>query len=33
MLDEMLTVICGVTKSQYIIQNNKITIDGKGCND
>lgn len=33
MLDEMLTVICGVTKCQYTIQNNKIMIDGKGCSD
>ena len=33
MLDEMLTVICGVTKSQYTIQNNKIIINGKGCSD
>src|SRR6185312_10166531 len=33
MLDEMLTVVCGVTKSEYTIQNNKIIIDGKGCTD
>jgi ferric-dicitrate binding protein FerR (iron transport regulator) len=33
MLDDMLTVICGVTKCQYTIQNNKIMIDGKGCSD
>ena len=33
MLDEILTVICGVTKSNFTIQNNKITIDGKGCNE
>lgn len=33
MLEEMLTVVCGVTKSEYTIQNNKIIIDGKGCTD
>jgi ferric-dicitrate binding protein FerR (iron transport regulator) len=33
MLDEMLTVICGVTKSEYTIQKNKIIINGKGCTD
>ncbi|HEY4154137.1 MAG TPA: FecR domain-containing protein [Puia sp.] len=33
MLDEILAVICGVTRSQYIIQNNKIIINGKGCNE
>jgi ferric-dicitrate binding protein FerR (iron transport regulator) len=30
-LTEMLTVICGVSQSNYTIQNNKIIIDGKGC--
>jgi hypothetical protein len=30
--DEILTVICGVIKATYTIQNNKITIDGEGCN-
>ncbi len=33
MLDEILTVICGVSKSNYIIQTNKILINGKGCNE
>ncbi len=33
MLDEMLTVICGVTKCEFTIQNNKIIINGKGCTD
>jgi transmembrane sensor len=32
MLSEILTVICGVSQSDYTIQNNKIIIDGKGCN-
>lgn len=31
-LSEILTVICGVSQSDYTIQNNKIIIDGKGCN-
>jgi ferric-dicitrate binding protein FerR (iron transport regulator) len=31
-LNEMLTVICGVLKANYTIQNNKISIDGKACN-
>jgi transmembrane sensor len=31
--EEILTVICGVSKSNYTILNNKITIDGKGCNE
>jgi ferric-dicitrate binding protein FerR (iron transport regulator) len=33
MLEEMLTVICEVTKSNYAIAKNKIVIDGKGCNE
>ncbi|HVY75371.1 MAG TPA: FecR domain-containing protein [Puia sp.] len=32
MMDEILAVICTVTRSQYNIQNQKIIIDGKGCN-
>lgn len=32
MLNEMLTVICGVIKADYTILNNKIIIDGKACN-
>lgn len=31
-LDEMLTVLCAVSKAGYTFQNNKILIDGKGCN-
>ncbi len=31
-LAEILTVVCGVSGSSYSIQNNKIIIDGKGCN-
>jgi ferric-dicitrate binding protein FerR (iron transport regulator) len=33
MLDEILAVICGVTRSDYMIQNNKIIINGKGCTE
>lgn len=29
--DEMLAVICAVAKATYTIDENKITIDGKGC--
>lgn len=29
--DEMLAVICAVSKSNYTINGNKIMIDGKGC--
>jgi transmembrane sensor len=32
LLEEILTVICAVSKTEYIISNNKITINGKGCN-
>lgn len=30
--DEILAVICAVSKANYTINGNKITIDGKGCN-
>jgi len=33
MLEEMLTVICGVTKTNYTITKNKVVIDGKGCGE
>ncbi|MHA4809908.1 FecR family protein [Flavitalea flava] len=32
MLNEIMTVICGVTQSNFTILDNKIVIDGKGCN-
>jgi transmembrane sensor len=32
LLNEIMTVICGVSQSNFTIQNNKIIIDGKGCN-
>lgn len=32
MLNEMMTVICGVSQSNFTIFDNKIIIDGKGCN-
>ena len=31
-LNEIMTVICGVSQSNFTIDNNKIIIDGKGCN-
>jgi ferric-dicitrate binding protein FerR (iron transport regulator) len=31
-LDEIMTVICGVSQSGFAINGNKIVIDGKGCN-
>jgi transmembrane sensor len=31
--EEILLVICGVSKSTFTIQNQKIIIDGKGCKD
>jgi ferric-dicitrate binding protein FerR (iron transport regulator) len=31
-LNEIMTVICGVSQSEFTIQNNTIIIDGKGCN-
>jgi ferric-dicitrate binding protein FerR (iron transport regulator) len=33
LLEEVLTVICGVSKSHFTIQGNKVIIDGKGCNN
>jgi transmembrane sensor len=32
LVEELLTVICAVSKTEYTITNNKIIIDGKGCN-
>jgi transmembrane sensor len=32
LLNEIMTVICGVSQSNFTIQNNKLIIDGKGCN-
>jgi transmembrane sensor len=31
-LDEIMTVICGVSQSNFVIQEDKIVINGKGCN-
>jgi ferric-dicitrate binding protein FerR (iron transport regulator) len=31
-LDEIMTVICAVSQSNFVIQEEKIVIDGKGCN-
>jgi transmembrane sensor len=31
-LNEIMTVICGVSQSNFLIQGDKIVIDGKGCN-
>jgi transmembrane sensor len=31
-LDEIMTVICGVSQSNFVIKGDKIVIDGKGCN-
>jgi transmembrane sensor len=31
-LNEIMTVICGVSRSSFTIQNKTIIIDGKGCN-
>ena len=31
-MNEIMTVICGVSQSNFTIENNKITINGKGCN-
>ena len=31
-LDEIMTVICGVSQSNFVIHEDKIVIDGKGCN-
>ncbi|MFI5193158.1 MAG: FecR family protein [Chitinophagales bacterium] len=32
-LEEILIVICGVSKSNFVIQNNKVIINGKGCKE
>jgi len=31
-LDEIMTVICAVNQSNFVIKGNTIVIDGKGCN-
>jgi ferric-dicitrate binding protein FerR (iron transport regulator) len=31
-LDQIMTVICGVSQSNFVIKGNTIVIDGKGCN-
>jgi ferric-dicitrate binding protein FerR (iron transport regulator) len=31
-LDQIMTVICGVNQSNFVIKGDKIAIDGKGCN-
>ncbi|HEY4205180.1 MAG TPA: FecR domain-containing protein [Puia sp.] len=31
-LDEIMTVICGISQSTYAIRDNEIAIDGNGCN-
>ena len=31
-LDQIMTVICGVNQSGFVIGGNKVRIDGKGCN-
>lgn len=31
-LDEIMTVICGISQSTYSVKDGVITIDGKGCN-
>lgn len=31
MLNEIMTVICGVSQSNFSVHDNKIIIDGKGC--
>lgn len=31
-LEEIMTVICGISQSTYVIQDDIITVDGKGCN-
>jgi hypothetical protein len=30
--EEILAVVCAVSKSEYTITNKKIMINGKGCN-
>jgi ferric-dicitrate binding protein FerR (iron transport regulator) len=31
-LDQIMTVICGVNQSRFVIDGNRVKIDGKGCN-
>jgi ferric-dicitrate binding protein FerR (iron transport regulator) len=31
-LDQIMTVICGVNQSRFVIGANTVKIDGKGCN-
>jgi ferric-dicitrate binding protein FerR (iron transport regulator) len=31
-LDEIMTVICGVNQSRFVIDGNMVKVDGKGCN-
>jgi transmembrane sensor len=31
-LDQIMTVICGVNQSKFVIEGNTVKIDGKGCN-
>ena len=31
-LDKFMTVICGISQSTYVIQDDVITVDGNGCN-
>lgn len=31
-LDQILTVVCGVNQSRFVIEGNRVKIDGKGCN-
>jgi len=31
-LDQIMTVICGVNQSRWVIEGNTVKIDGKGCN-
>ncbi len=31
-LDQIMTVICGVNQSRFVIEGNMVKVDGKGCN-
>lgn len=31
-LDQIMTVICGVNQSRFMVDGNRVKIDGKGCN-
>jgi transmembrane sensor len=31
-LDQIMTVICGVNQSRFVVEGNMVKIDGKGCN-